>query len=108
MMKKFWTDLASLRRDIPISSEKTTQKLGVYYFPFQEDFAKLNKLLDSFDEQGIPLNKSYIDVETNNKLHYYPISIGQYGLAVFHSYLQTKSEELKTAAAKVEAQTKST
>lgn len=85
--------MASLRRDIPISSEKTTQKLGVYYFPFQEDFAKLNKLLDSFDEQGIPLNKSYIDVETNNKLHYYPISIGQFGLAVFHSYLQTKNEE---------------
>jgi hypothetical protein len=49
-------------------------------------------LLKQFDENGIPLNSTYIDVKTP-RLHYYPISIGQFGLAVFHSFIKTGQKE---------------
>jgi len=97
MLNKLWNDFKRPKKLYPIPENLTSPKLDYYYFKFSE-----NELLDgthqallkTFDEDGIPLNTSYIDVE-DSKLHYYPISIGQYGLAVFHSYLDTKSEEKK-------------
>lgn len=50
--------------------------LGYYYIKFDEDIAKLNRLIHSFDKME-SLEHDYIDVE-DTKLHYYPISIGQY------------------------------
>ena len=93
MLKKFRNDL-NANKNIEISNDLTSSNLGYYYIPFDENISKLNKLLHSFDQDGIPLNTTYIDVK-EQKLHYYPISIGQYGLSVFHSYLKTNSEEKK-------------
>lgn len=89
MFKKLGSDIFRKREFYGVSTELTSATLGFYYFSFEEDFSKLNKLLKEFDEDGIPLNTTYIDVEAP-RLHYYPISIGQYGLAVFHSYLKTR------------------
>jgi len=89
MLKKLKGDLFQPRVIYKVSSDLTSAKLGQYYFVFEENFKKLNKLLKEFDNEGIPLNATYIDIETPS-LHYYPISIGQYGLAVFHSYLKTQ------------------
>jgi len=93
MLKKLWVDILRPREFYLIGKDLTSATLGYYYFVFEEDFGKLNKLLKTFDPDGIPLNTTYIDVKTPG-LHYYPISIGQYGLAVFHSYLQT-SQSIK-------------
>jgi len=38
------------------------------------------------------LHSQQLDVE-EQKMIYYPISIGQYGLAIWHTYLKTKSEK---------------
>ncbi|HQM37176.1 MAG TPA: D-glucuronyl C5-epimerase family protein [Candidatus Marinimicrobia bacterium] len=88
MLKKLGNDIFRSQEIYEVGCDLTSEKLGNYYFIFEEDFKKLNKLLTKFDQDGIPLNTSYIDVETP-RLHYYPISIGQYGLAVFHSFLKT-------------------
>jgi hypothetical protein len=45
-----------------------------------------------FDEKGVPIIPSYIDVE-EKKMVYYPISIGQYGLAIWHTYLKTNLDQ---------------
>lgn len=74
-------------KNLKINPEVNSQKLGEYYFLFEKNPKKLNRLIHSFDENGIPLNSSYIDVKSE-KLHYYPISIGQFGLAVFNDYLK--------------------
>lgn len=94
MIRKFWTDVFNPAKPYNISKELHSSKLGEYYFLFEEEPSKLNRLISGFDERGIPVNKAYIDVETP-KLHYYPISIGQFGLAVFNSYIKTNSEEKK-------------
>ena len=91
MLRKLLRDL-NTNRKIEINMENQSETLGYYYIKFDEDIAKLNRLIHSFDKNGVPLNTTYIDVE-DTKLHYYPISIGQYGLAIFHSWLKTHSEE---------------
>ncbi len=92
MLKKFFVDLNS-NKDIKISSD-SNPILNSYYFKFKLNPKNLNRLIADFDKDGVPLNTTYIDVE-DKKLHYYPISIGQYALAVFHSWLDTKDEEKK-------------
>ncbi|HCL00471.1 MAG TPA: hypothetical protein DHW42_10265, partial [Candidatus Marinimicrobia bacterium] len=94
MLNKLKTDVFNKQRAYPIAEKLSSQQLDEYYFIFEETPAKLNKLISTFDENGIPLNSAYIDVK-EPKLHYYPISIGQYGLAVFHSWLKEKSAEKK-------------
>ena len=91
MLRKLLRDF-NTNRKIEINMENQSETLGYYYIKFDEDIAKLNRLIHSFDKNGVPLNMTYIDVE-DTKLHYYPISIGQYGLAIFHSWLKTHSEE---------------
>ncbi len=94
MLKKFADDLKKSSEPYIISTELQTQKLGQFYFLFEEDPSKLNKLITSFDADGVPLNSSYIDVD-EPKMHYYPISIGQYALAVYNSYIDTSLPEKK-------------
>ena len=94
MIQKLGRDLKQLRSEPAVGSRFDESHLGEYYFLFEEDLKRLNRLIHSFDAQGIPLNKSYIDVE-NPKLHYYPITIGQYGLAVYHTFLKSGSEKDK-------------
>lgn len=98
-MKKIFFMLHKIFRDLFVDQmsplgDWSGEKLESYYFRFILDRKKVNALIADFDENGVPLNTTYIDVE-EKKLHYYPISIGQYGLAVFHSYLDTKSEDKK-------------
>lgn len=92
MLNKLRTDLQTRGNFVPLSEEVHAAKLGYYYLLFGTDISKLNKLIREYDEQGIPLNAAYIDVEAG-KSHYYPISIGQVGLSIFHQYLNTGSRE---------------
>ncbi len=91
MLKKIFRDVSRRNITIPIPDDLNSQRLGYYYFAFEEDIGTLNKLIANFDQDGIPMNASYIDVEDED-LYYYPISIGQFALAVFHSFLRTKDE----------------
>ena len=93
MFRKFLRDLNG-NKHLKINQENTTPLLSGYYFKFEENLSRLNRLIHSFDEKGVPINTSYIDVE-KRQLHYYPITIGQYGLAVFHSWLSTRQEVKK-------------
>ncbi len=91
--------LGKLRKDFSTNKHIPTGDikggiLNYYYFKFKEQRNKLNALIADFDDNGVPLNTTYIDVE-EKKLHYYPITIGQYALAVFHSWLDTKEEGKK-------------
>ena len=75
MLRKLLRDF-NTNRKIEINMDNQSETLGYYYIKFDEDIAKLNRLIHSFDNNGVPLNTTYIDVE-DTKLHYYPISIGQ-------------------------------
>jgi len=92
MLGKFRKDLFA-NISIPIG-EYGGLRLLRYYIDFKNNPNKLNALIADFDEAGVPLNTTYIDVE-EKRLHYYPISIGQYALAVYHAYLDTNDETHK-------------
>lgn len=97
ILKKFATDLKSPKVRYNISNDLHSNLLKYYYFIFEEERVSTGKdqaLISKFDENGIPINKTYIDV-TDKDYVYFPISIGQMGLAVFHTYLRTKSENDK-------------
>ena len=97
MLDKFITDLRQPKYRYNISEDIHSENLGYYYFEFDEkrvSQGKDQKLLSKFDENGIPINSTYIDVD-DKEFVYFPITIGQVGLAVFHTYLNTKSEEDK-------------
>lgn len=92
MLQRLKRDLfskSSLRISTDVESE-----LREYYLLFEENPKKLNRLIAEFDKEGIPLNTTYIDVE-EKKLHYYPISIGQFALAVYHAWIKTNNPEKK-------------
>ena len=92
MLKKLHTDIFYEEEPFKIAPELQSQQLGYFYFLFEEDPAKLNKSIKGFDKDGIPVNSSYVDVE-KQQLHYYPISIGQFALAVFNSYIQSHDKQ---------------
>lgn len=97
MFKKLIKDFKSSKNQYEISKDLHSTKLGNYYFVFREKRISAGKdqaLINKFDENGIPINKTYIDVKDKDYV-YFPISIGQMGLAVFNTYLQTKSESDK-------------
>jgi hypothetical protein len=97
MLKKFWGDIQSPKNRYPIPDDLHSSQLDAYYFIFDEKrvaAGKDQKLISRFDENGIPLNKTYIDV-SNKDYIYFPISIGQMGLAVYHSYLKSRSNKDK-------------
>lgn len=97
MFDKFLTDLKSQKQRYAIPDDMHSPELGHYYFIFKEKRLSAGKdqaLINKFDENGIPINRTYIDV-TDKEYVYFPISIGQMGLAVFHTYLDTKDEKDK-------------
>ncbi len=97
MLEKFISDLKSLKERYKIPVELNNPQLGYYYFIFDESRLSIGKdqaLIKKFDKNGIPINKTYIDV-TDKDFVYFPISIGQMGLAIFHTYLKSKSESDK-------------
>lgn len=93
MFRKFTRDL-NANKHLAVNEDNTSSQLTEYYFKFEENLSKLNRLIHSFDPEGVPINTSYIDVE-KPQLHYYPITIGQYALAIFHSWLKTGDNEKK-------------
>ena len=68
--------------------------LGRYYLVFDETAIRGGGTHDfRFDDTGIiPAVPTYIDVD-RPRLHYFPIAIGQYALAIFHTWLRTGREE---------------
>jgi len=81
----------------PIAEEMWSKELKEYYFVFTEEAMENQKGGQKsivYDKNGIPMNPTYIDVKEKDYV-YFPLTIGQVGLAVFHSYLKTKSESDK-------------
>lgn len=98
MFLKFLTDMRRLReKGYDLADDVNSGFLGYYYFLFDEGrvaSGKDQKLISRFDENGIPINKTYVDI-VDKDFVYFPISIGQMGLSVFHTYLKSKSEKDK-------------
>jgi len=93
MLRKFIKDISRDRQIYEISKDLHSQQLKEYYFIMtEEQMLSGHSQQFHFDEEGIPIIPTYIDVE-EQKMIYYPISIGQYGLAIWHTYLKTKSEK---------------
>ena len=68
-------------------------RLGRYYFVLEEDALKRDGMFRfHFDADGIPAIPSNIDVQPR-RLHYYPMAIGQYALAIFHTWLRSARED---------------
>ena len=92
-MLRIWKDI--FRPTIwEISNDLHSEKLGEYYFLFKESAMENQKGGQKsivYDENGIPMNPTYIDV-TDKDYVYFPITIGQVGLAVFHTFLNSRSD----------------
>lgn len=68
-------------------------KLDYYYFTFNSaDLLKGGSQEFSFDENNIPIIPHYMEGSSGG-YHYYPISIGQYALSIYHDYLGSGSAE---------------
>ena len=52
MLRKLIRDF-NTNRKIEINTDNQTETLGYYYIKFDENIAKLNRLIHSFDENGI-------------------------------------------------------
>jgi len=77
-----------------IADDLNSPDLREYYFVFRESAMTNQKGGQKsivYDEDGIPVNPTYIDVRDKDYV-YFPITIGQVGLAVFHSFLSTRNE----------------
>lgn len=97
MAGKLRRDLKTPKQRYPITPDLNTQELKEYYFVFTENRVASGDdqpLIKKFDENGIPINSTYVDV-SDKEYVYFPISIGQLGLAIFHTYLETKSDSDK-------------
>ena len=97
MSDKLIRDLKSPRPRYPIAEDLHSKDIGEYYFVFDEERVANGAdqpLIKKIDKNGIPINKTYVDVK-NQEYVYFPISIGQMGLAVFNTYLKTKKEKDK-------------
>lgn len=98
MLNKFMTDLKSPKLRYPIDDDTNSPLLRYYYFKFEEKrvaAGKDQKLISKFDNDGIPINKTYIDVQDKEYV-YFPISIGQMGLSIYHTFLESNSEQDKS------------
>jgi len=95
MLWKLKKDLLRDRQIYQLTNDLHSSQLGVYYFIMtEEQMLAGHSQQFHFDEKGVPIIPSYIDVE-DQKMVYYPISIGQYGLAIWHTYLKTRSDQDK-------------
>jgi len=94
MINKLLIDLGKSKEIYKLAEDIHSQDLQHYYFLFQENRIAKGKdqsLIKNFDTDGIPINRTYIDVHDKEYV-YFPISIGQMGLAVYHTFLVTKSD----------------
>jgi hypothetical protein len=94
MLRKLFRDVTRERKIYELSADVHSHCLREYYFLFNEERLQDGKdqaLIHRFDEKGIPVNRTYIDVK-DKEFVYFPISIGQVGLAVFHTFLETRSD----------------
>lgn len=90
---RLWRDLTH-PVSFDIAGDLHASRLGAYYFLFDErSIANQKGATRSFvlDKEGIPVTPTYVDV-TDKGYIYYPITIGQFGLAVFESFLASQSE----------------
>ncbi len=101
MIRKFMKDIKLNREIYPMADDIRSPTLGDYYFIMDEKILQEGYSQDfHFDEDGIPIIPTYIDVE-ERKLIYYPISIGQYGLAIYHTFLLSQDETDRTRFMKI-------
>jgi hypothetical protein len=90
-VRKFLRDLSNPLRYVGNIEDVHDARLGRYYLVFDEE--ELKRGIDfHFDAEGIPVIATYVDVEPH-QLHYYPITIGQYALAIFHTWLRSARED---------------
>jgi heparosan-N-sulfate-glucuronate 5-epimerase len=90
---KFLRDLTRPLRYVCNTDEVHGARLGRYYLEFDEqELMRGGSQNFHFDAHGIPIIPTYIDVEPR-QMHYYPISIGQYALAIFHTWLRSSRDE---------------
>lgn len=93
MLRKLKRDLSRDDLVYPLAEDVHSKELREYYFIMEEEALRAGISQNfHFDEEGIPIIPSYIDVE-ERRMVYYPISIGQFGLSIFHTYLNTGSPE---------------
>jgi heparosan-N-sulfate-glucuronate 5-epimerase len=92
MSQKFIKDIKRDKDIYQLSDDLKSENLGEYYFLMDEQELLAGHSQNyHFDADGIPIIPSYIDVD-DDKMIYYPISIGQYGLAIFHTWLRTRDD----------------
>ncbi|NQT24377.1 hypothetical protein HQ585_03380 [candidate division KSB1 bacterium] len=94
MFSKLMTDFKRDQQVYQLAGDMNSSILGTYYFLFRESRIASGKdqtLIQKFDENGIPINATYIDVKDQDYV-YFPISIGQLGLAVYHTFLESQSD----------------
>jgi heparosan-N-sulfate-glucuronate 5-epimerase len=90
--RRLWRDATNPLRYPVETGDVHGPRLGRYYLVFDEAVLKQGGSQDfHFDAQGIPLIPTYVDVEPR-RMHYYPIAIGQYALAIFHTWLDGGQE----------------
>lgn len=101
MARKLIKDIKRDKDIYKLTDDLHNERLGEYYFLMDEQELLAGHSQNYFfDEQGIPVIPSYIDVD-DDRLIYYPISIGQYGLAIFHAWLKSRSDNDKTRFLKI-------
>ena len=101
MSRKFIKDIKRDKNIYQLASDLHSQTLGEYYFLIDEQELLAGHSQNyHFDEEGIPVIPTYIDID-DDRMIYYPISIGQYGLAIFHTWLKTKAEADKARFLKI-------
>ncbi len=101
MSRKFIKDVRRDKNIYRLSHDLHSATLGEYYFLIDErELLAGHSQNYHFDDEGIPVIPTYIDVD-DDRMIYYPISIGQYGLAIFHTWLQSKSEADKKRFLKI-------
>jgi len=101
MSRKFVKDIKRDKNIYQLSNDLHSQTLGEYYFLIDEQELLAGHSQNyHFDDDGIPVIPTYIDVD-DDRMIYYPISIGQYGLAIFHTWLQTKADVDKARFLKI-------
>lgn len=92
MSRKLLKDLRRDKTIYELAADLHGKELREYYFYMDEQaLLQGHSQQFHFDGEGIPVIPTYIDVE-EQRLIYYPISVGQYGLAIFHTYLKTQSD----------------
>jgi heparosan-N-sulfate-glucuronate 5-epimerase len=99
---RFWKDITN-PTIWEIARDLHSKTLGEYYFLFKESSMENQKGGQKsiiFDSDGIPMNPTYVDVKDKDYV-YFPITIGQVGLAIFHTWLESGNEQDKERFMKI-------